>query len=75
MAAGACRALFKDKSLKTEPAKPRNSLFEIALNLDLTLPDYRSRREHSGSVLKSQNGALGVELRPFYWKERISAPM
>ena len=48
--------------------------FLIALNLDLTLPDYRSRRELSGSILKSQNGALGVELRPFYWKKKNFCP-
>ena len=40
----------------------------------MTLPEYRSRREHSGSVLKIENGALGVELRPFYWKKKNFGP-
>ena len=65
MAAGACRALFRGTILKTEPANSRMTLFLIALNLVLILQKYRSRREHSGSVLKIENGALGVELRPF----------
>ena len=67
---------FLRKMLKKHSLRIQEFHFsKIALNPDLTLPEYRSRREHSGSVLKIENGALGVELRPFYWKKRISAPM
>ena len=37
--------------------------------------DFRSRRELPESGLKSEKGALGVELRPFLLGNRISVPM
>ena len=67
---------FLKKKSKKQSLRIQECHFStIALNLDLTLPEYRSRREHSGSVLKIENGALGVELRPFYWKKRNLVPM
>ena len=67
VAAGACRELFLRKNPKKQSLRIQECHFlKIALNLDLTLPDYRSRRELSGSILKIENGALGAELRPFY---------
>ena len=47
---------------------------KIALNRVLILPDCRSRRELSGSGLKFENGALGVELWPNEGEIRISVP-
>ncbi len=58
---------FLKKNPKKQSLRIQECHFlKIALNLDLTLPDYRSRRELSGSILKIENGALGVELWPFY---------
>ena len=76
-----CHSLLPFSSPKQWPQAPVGSFFEekqslriqechfskIALNPILILQKYRYRRELSGSVLKIETGALGVELRPFYW--------
>ena len=59
-------ALRAESSIENTTCESKKVTFLIALNHVLILPDYRSRRELSGSVLKIENGALGVELWPFY---------
>ena len=48
---------------------------KIALNLDLTRSNARSRREDFDCIFFMAVGAFCVELRPFYCKKRISVPM
>ena len=72
--------LGQDHTAKAYPLNPRLrnqnfTIFKIALNRVLTLPDCRSRRQLSESVFRSQKGPFGVELWSFYCKKRISVPM
>ena len=46
-----------------------------ALNHDLTLPSYSTRRELPESSGILEKGLICVELRPFYYRKRISVPM
>ena len=75
VAAGACRELFKKNHEKHGLRIQEFQFSKIALN-HVLIADSESTQK----IMQIGTGimdfhALCVELRPFYWKKRISAPM